>query len=106
MAEDRNWYCNGIVADREDEILANELPRVARNRNGLGHGEKTVVQEDEVGGIASDIGGGGWSHGCMRGGEGRRVVETVADHKHALSCFCQINDVLRFVHGGDAGAVG
>ena len=60
-------------------------PALRATRRGERHGRQALAQEDEVGGVAADIGGRGRRHRHMRGAQRRRVVEAVADHQHLVA---------------------
>src|SRR5690606_4618413 len=82
LAENGDRQRHGIVEDREGEILPDQPAGLAGHGDGGRHRLQPLAQEDEIGGIAADIGGGGGGHGDMGGGKGGGVVEPVADHQH------------------------
>ena len=63
-----------------------------RQRYGEGHDVEPCARQDEIGGIAPNVGGRGRRHGDRRSPQGRRVVDAVADHQHVLA---------RLIDGGE-----
>ena len=72
-----------VVGDGEQQVLPDQPPRLARDVDRVRHRLEVVAQEDDVGGVAPDVGGRRRRHRDMGGGQRRRVVEAVADHQHA-----------------------
>ena len=81
LAEDRQRDDKGVVAGGERQILADEAAGVPGDVDRLRHGRQAFPQEDEIGGVAADIGRRCGRHRDMGRGKRGRVVQSVADHQ-------------------------
>ncbi len=85
MAGQRQRQDGDFVGHRHRQILAHQHCRALGRRKRHGDGAQRPGEEDRVGGVAPHLRGAARSHGDMRGGKCRRIVQTVADHQQGAA---------------------
>ena len=81
LAQDRDRNGDRVVGHGEQQVLADQAAGLAGDLDRLRHRRQALPQEDEIGGVAPDIGGRCRRHRDMRCGQGRGIVQPVADHQ-------------------------
>ena len=73
-----------VVAERPAEVDADRREGGARQPDRVGHAAQVVAEQDHVGGADRHVGAGAEGEPEVGGGEGRAVVDAVADHRHPV----------------------
>ena len=86
--------------------MADDLACAAGLGDGGGQDVQVVVEQDQIGAVAGDIGACCDGGGYVGLGEDGGVVDAVADHQDFSALFLQVFNVGEFVFGRGFGAVG
>ena len=71
-----------IVGERPKHVLADRPYDDAGEANRPGQPLQIVRQQADVGGVAGEVGAATHRDAHIRGGQRRRIVDPVADHRH------------------------
>src|SRR5690606_7685287 len=94
---------DGVVDERPEQVLFHRAHGAAREPDRGGDAGQIAAHEGDVAGLDGDVGPGADGDPDVGLGEGGRVVDPVADHRHDLPLGLEATDLLDLALGEDLG---
>jgi hypothetical protein len=103
MPRGRQEHADSVVDDGKPEVFLDRIPNRACQSHSLWNLTEIAPAQDDISGCRGQRGSFQQTDANVGGGEGRAVIDPVADEDHAVPLGLPLLELLRFFCRGQTG---